>query len=77
MLSTVHAAADAGFPRVWFPQLPPALGQAAWDALTTLAVAGVRTPGIELATGVVVAYTQHPFALARQALTASAVTDGR
>src|SRR4051794_26044117 len=52
-------------------------GQAGWDALTTLALAGVRTPGIELGTGVAVAYGQHPFALARQALTASAATDGR
>jgi F420-dependent oxidoreductase-like protein len=77
VLSAVESAAQAGFPRIWFPQLPPMAGQAAWDALTTLALAGAQTPKIELGTGVVVAHTQHPFALARQALTASAATDGR
>jgi F420-dependent oxidoreductase-like protein len=76
-LAAVQSAADAGFGRVWFPQLPPATGVAGWDALTTLALAGARTPGIELGTGVAVAYGQHPFVLARQALTASAATGGR
>jgi F420-dependent oxidoreductase-like protein len=76
-LAAVQSAADAGFGRVWFPQLPPATGVAGWDALTTLALAGARTPGIELGTGVAVAYGQHPLVLARQALTASAATDGR
>jgi F420-dependent oxidoreductase-like protein len=76
-LATIQSAADAGFDRVWFPQLPPSVGVAAWDALTILALAGARIPGIELGTGVVVAYGQHPFAMARQALTASAATDGR
>lgn len=77
LLATIGSFADAGFSRIWFPQLPPLAGQAGWDALTTLALAGTRTPGIELGTGVAVAYGQHPFALARQALTASAATDGR
>jgi F420-dependent oxidoreductase-like protein len=77
VLSTIRSVADAGFPRVWLPQLPPLAGQAGWDALTTLALAGARIPEIELGTGVAVAYGQHPFALARQALTASAATDGR
>jgi F420-dependent oxidoreductase-like protein len=77
VLSAVESAAQAGFPRIWIPQLPPIAGQGAWDALTTLALAGAQTPRIELGTGVVVAHTQHPFALARQALTASAATEGR
>lgn len=77
-LSTaIDAAARSGFERVWLPQLPPIPGLAAWDALTALAVAGARTPGIELGTAVVVAQTQHPFILARQALTAAAATGGR
>jgi F420-dependent oxidoreductase-like protein len=75
--AAIKSAANVGFSRIWLPQLPPMAGQAGWDALTTLALAGVRTPGIELGTGVAVAYGQHPFALARQALTASAATDGR
>jgi F420-dependent oxidoreductase-like protein len=77
VLEDVDAAAAAGFPRIWLPQLPPSAGMAGWDALTTLALAGARTTGIELGTSVVVAYTQHPLALARQALTASAATGGR
>lgn len=77
VLADVEAASAAGFPRIWFPQLPPSAGMASWDALTTLALAGARTAGIELGTGVVIAYTQHPLALARQALTASAAAGGR
>jgi F420-dependent oxidoreductase-like protein len=77
VVSTIRCAADAGFSRLWFPQPPPWAEVAGWDALTTLAVAGAATPGIELGSSVVVAYTQHPFALARQALTASAATGGR
>lgn len=77
-LSTaVDTAARSGFERVWLPQLPPIPGLAAWDALTALAVTGARTPGIELGTAVVVAQTQHPFILARQALTTAAATGGR
>jgi alkanesulfonate monooxygenase SsuD/methylene tetrahydromethanopterin reductase-like flavin-dependent oxidoreductase (luciferase family) len=77
VLSEIDAAASAGFSRVWVPQLQPAAGVASWDALTLLALGGMRTPDIELATGVVVAYTQHPLALARQALTVSAGLRGR
>jgi F420-dependent oxidoreductase-like protein len=77
VVSAIATAADAGFSRVWVPQLPPMTGVAAWDALTLLAVAGQRLPRVELATGVVVAYTQHPLALARHVLTTSAAVDGR
>lgn len=77
LMSAVQAAADGGFSRVWVPQLPPSAGFPSWDVLTALALAGAQTPGIELGTAVVVAQTQHPFVLARQALTASAATAGR
>jgi F420-dependent oxidoreductase-like protein len=77
VMSTIRCAADAGFSRLWFPQPPPWAEVAGWDALTTLAVAGAATAGIELGSSVVVAYTQHPIALARQALTASAAAGGR
>ena len=73
----VATAAAAGFPRIWMPQMPPEAGLAGWDALTALALAGARTPGVDLGTAVTVAYTQHPLALARQALTASAAVQGR
>lgn len=77
VLAAVRDAVDAGFSRIWFPQLPPSPGTTAWDALTTLALAGAAVPRIELGSGVVVAQTQHPLALARQALTVSAATGGR
>jgi F420-dependent oxidoreductase-like protein len=77
VLGDIDAASEAGFPRIWLPQLPPLAGMAGWDVLTTLALAGARTTGVELGAAVVVAYTQHPLALARQALTASAATGGR
>jgi F420-dependent oxidoreductase-like protein len=75
--ATVADAERAGFERAWLPQLPPMAGVAAWDALTALTVAGQTASRIELATGVVVAYTQHPLALARQALTTHAAVGGR
>jgi len=77
VISAVRSAEDVGFERIWFPQLQPAAEVAGWDALTTLALAGAATSRIELGSGIVVAYTQHPFALARQALTASASSGGR
>ncbi|MDA2890188.1 TIGR03564 family F420-dependent LLM class oxidoreductase [Mycolicibacterium sp. BiH015] len=70
-------AAAAGFTRAWVPQLPPVTEMTGWDALTALAVAGSRTPDIELGSSIAVVYGQHPFVLARQALTAAAATGGR
>ncbi|CAN5493666.1 TIGR03564 family F420-dependent LLM class oxidoreductase [soil metagenome] len=77
VVATVADADRAGFGRVWLPQMPAIAGAAPWDALTALAVAGQAASRIELATGVVVAYTQHPLALARQALTTHAAVGGR
>ena len=42
----------------------------AYDALTTLAVAGTVTSRIELGVGIVPIYPRHPLALAQQAATA-------
>ena len=42
-ISTIRSAADAGFSRVWFPQMPPLAMVASWDAPTTLALAGSRS----------------------------------
>lgn len=77
LLDSVRTAADAGFSRMWFPQVPPEPQLPGWDAMTTIAVARARTPGIDFGTAVAVAQTQHPFVLARQALTASAGAGGR
>jgi F420-dependent oxidoreductase-like protein len=68
----VRAAADEGFGRIWFPQT------ASLDALTALAVAGDRVPGIRLGTAVVPIQGRHPIPLAQQALTvADAAGPGR
>lgn len=66
-----QAAAKAGFAGVWVGQ------RTGRDALTTLAVAGCQTPGIELGTAVVPTYPRHPLALAAQALTVQEVVGGR
>jgi 5,10-methylenetetrahydromethanopterin reductase len=47
------------------------------DAITTLALAGRVTEKIELGTFVVPTYPRHPTAIAQQALTAAAATNGR
>jgi F420-dependent oxidoreductase-like protein len=47
------------------------------DALLTVALLGLRTERIELGTAVVPLQAQHPIALARQALSAHAITRGR
>lgn len=66
----VQAEAD-GFHTLWTAQV------AGVDALTMLALAGDKTQTIELGTAVVPVYPRHPTALAQQALTAQAASDGR
>jgi F420-dependent oxidoreductase-like protein len=66
-----QAAAKAGFAGVWLGQ------RTGRDALTTLALAGRQTPGIELGTAVVPTYPRHPLALAAQALTVQEAVGGR
>jgi F420-dependent oxidoreductase-like protein len=77
LLTAVTDAEQAGFPRVWLPQMPPLPGIAPWDALMALALAGQRAPTIELGSAVTIAFHQHPLTLARQALTANAAVAGR
>ncbi|WP_063746750.1 LLM class flavin-dependent oxidoreductase [Catenuloplanes japonicus] len=48
-----------------------------WDALTGLAVAGTRVPGIALGTAVVPVAPRHPRTLASQALSVQAATGNR
>jgi len=65
-------AESAGLPTAWIPQVPDDM-----DALQIVTLLGTRTERIELGTAVVPVHPQHPVALARQALTAHAITGGR
>jgi 5,10-methylenetetrahydromethanopterin reductase len=68
----VQEAADDGFAAIWFAQ------GFNLDALTAIAVAGSKVPGIELGTAVVPIQGRHPLTLAMAALTvSSAVGAGR
>ncbi len=67
----LRRAADDGFASAWMAHL------FGLDPLTSLAVAGSQVAGIELGTAVVPTYPRHPAALAQQALTVAAATDGR
>jgi 5,10-methylenetetrahydromethanopterin reductase len=68
----LQRAADEGFRSAWLSHI------FGLDALTALAVAGSRVPGIDLGTAVVPTYPRHPGALAQQArTTALAVGPGR
>jgi F420-dependent oxidoreductase-like protein len=71
LVGQVQAAADAGLSTAWAAQ---GFG---WDALTALAVAGGRVPGIGLGTAVVPVPQRHPLVLAGQALSVQAATGGR
>ena len=65
-----QAEAD-GYASYWAPNI---FGH---DALTTLAIVGREVPRIELGTSVVPTYPRHPMAIAQQALTVSAASEGR
>ena len=75
--SLAGAAAQArraeqnGFATFWLPNI------FGLDAIMAAAIAGRDATRIELGTAVVPTYPRHPVALAQQALTASAATDGR
>ncbi|TMG04649.1 MAG: LLM class flavin-dependent oxidoreductase, partial [Chloroflexi bacterium] len=70
-VQTVIDAENDGFDGIWFGQIFGA------DVLTVLALAGQKTSRIELGTSVVPTYPRHPHALAQQALTVQAATNGR
>ena len=61
----LRRAADDGFASAWMANI------FGLEALTSLAIAGSRVPGIELGTAVVPTYPRHPAVLAQQALTAA------
>lgn len=70
-LPALRAPATHGVGSVWLGQ------HFVLDPLTTLTVLGGDLPGVELGTGVIVSYAQHPLALASQALTVQAATGNR
>ncbi len=67
----IVASEAAGFDTYWLAQTGLV------DALMALTVAGPSTSSIELGTAVIPTWPRHPQALAAQALTAQAATDGR
>ncbi|QIY93632.2 TIGR03564 family F420-dependent LLM class oxidoreductase [Streptomyces sp. S1D4-11] len=72
MIDDVTWAERAGLDTAWVPQIPTD-----FDALTAVALMGARTERIEIGTAVVPLQTQHPIALARQALSAQGAANGR
>ncbi|MCW2655257.1 MAG: hypothetical protein QOE41_5038 [Mycobacterium sp.] len=72
LLDDIQWAEAAGMDTAWIPQIP-----GDFDAMLAVALMGSRTTRIELGTAVVPLQAQHPIALARQALSAHAVTGGR
>ncbi|ORA84457.1 LLM class F420-dependent oxidoreductase [Mycobacterium malmoense] len=72
MLADIDWAETAGLDTAWIPQIPND-----FDALVAVTLLGTRTSRIELGTAVVPLQTQHPIALARQALSVHAATGGR
>jgi 5,10-methylenetetrahydromethanopterin reductase len=71
-VADARGAEDEGFATAWSVHF-----SRAYDALTTLAVAGTVTSRIELGVGIVPTYPRHPLALAQQAATAQAFCGGR
>ncbi|WP_267900860.1 LLM class F420-dependent oxidoreductase [Actinomadura craniellae] len=72
MIEDAEWAESAGLDTVWVPQVPTD-----FDALVAVSLMGARTSRIELGTAVVPLQTQHPIALARQAMSAQAAANGR
>ena len=73
LIGRIKQAEADGFDSFWVPHI----SARGYDALTVLALAGTQTSRIELGVGVVPTYPRHPVALAQQALTTAAASDGR
>src|SRR5436190_15727587 len=72
LLANARAAEALGFTTAWVPHIPWSL-----DGLTALALAGQVPSRIELGTAVVPTYPRHPMAMAQQAMSTQAATNGR
>jgi 5,10-methylenetetrahydromethanopterin reductase len=73
LIGRIKQAEDDGFDSFWVPHI----SARGYDALTVLALAGVQTSRIELGVGVVPTYPRHPVAMAQQAMTTAAASNGR
>jgi F420-dependent oxidoreductase-like protein len=71
VISHTEAAVADGFDAGWLSNI------FGLDAITAIAVAGNRVPGIHLGTAVTPTFPRHPHALAQQAITAWDATGGR
>lgn len=72
VVDDARRAEAEGFVSVWSVHF-----SRGYDALTTLALAGVATERIELGVGIVPTYPRHPLALAQQAATTQVFCGGR
>jgi len=72
VVADARRAESEGFGSAWSVHF-----SRAYDALTTLAVAGTATERIELGVGIVPTYPRHPLALAQQAATTQVFCGGR
>jgi 5,10-methylenetetrahydromethanopterin reductase len=72
MVRDIEWAESAGMDTAWIPQIP-----SDFDALLAVALVAAKSTKIELGTAVVPLQAQHPIALARQALSAHAISNGR
>lgn len=72
-LATDAAAAErAGFSSIWLPQIP-----GDFDAFVAITLAAQATERIELGTAVIPIQTRHPIAMAQEAMSVQAVSEGR
>ena len=71
LLDNARQAERLGFTSAWLPHIPWSL-----DGLTAVALAAQVTNGIELGTAVMPTYSRHPLAMAQQALSAQAASNG-
>lgn len=72
LISDIEWADSAGLSTAWMPQVPDD-----FDLLTMVALMASHSTRIELGTAVVPLQAQHPIALARQALSVHAISNGR
>lgn len=72
-IQQIVRAEQDGFDQTWSLHFL----QAAFDALTVIALAGQKTERIQMGTAVIPVYAFHPVALARNALTAQIACEGR
>jgi len=70
LIEVARAAEDAGFARLWAPELYR-------SATIPLAAAAAATERIEIATGIALAFTRSPFVLALEALDLDELSGGR